>query len=392
MEKQKSNASVEIDLARIADEWPRSEDGSLYLNTGSCGVKPKCVLEALQRGAQKLNANPTDFTFLSTEAIESARFEVASLFNIPEECLLFTSNTSFGLQLVLQSFLRLPQDELITTDSEHGSLSAIARLLEEERQVTVKRCTITADLNDEQLCQLLLRQVTPKTKLVVVSEIHCYSGWRPNLFPLVQQLKEAQIPLLVDGAHAPGQGPCSPSSYPMWVGSGHKWMGGPNGTAFVYVSRELIHHLRPLTIGDRYFEKYERPIQRFEWSGTADNLRWLGLAAACQLQGKLDIEKVERRQAQLVTYLRSRLSEMKHVTVRTPSKGRTTGLLAFTVDPAYVAVPDLRAYLWEQHKIWVQPDLKFGKPEHGARISCHVANSEEDLDHFIEAFSKAIKS
>ena len=178
----------------------------------------------------------------------------------------------------------------------------------------------------------------------------------------------------------------------MWVGSGHKWLGGPNGTGFLYVSKDLIDRLRPVTIGDRYFDKYEQPIKRFEWSGTCDNSRWLGLAAACQLQHNLHIEKIEKRQAELVRYLRSRLAEFEHITIRTPLNGRTTGLLAFTMNPEYLAVPNLQTYLWEEHKIWTQPDFKYGNVGHGLRISCHVATSEEDLDRFVQALSKAIKS
>jgi selenocysteine lyase/cysteine desulfurase len=196
------------------------------------------------------------------------------------------------------------------------------------------------------------------------------------------------VPLLVDGAHAPGQGLCRPGRYPLWVGSGHKWLGGPNGTGFVYARPELVSRLEPVWLGDRFYNYSDSEILRFEYQGTADVARWLGLASACQVSLALGPEKIAERQACLVDYLRRRLIDLPAHEIRTPAvASEASGMLTATWSPQHVAVPDLREALWQRYRVWIQPDFFYGQPGHGMRISCHPANTYQDIDRLIEALS-----
>src|SRR6185436_7603422 len=97
--------------------------------------------------------------------------------------------------------------------------------------------------------------------------------------PVVDALAKTDIPLLVDGAHSPGQDFCHPAKYSMWVASGHKWLGGPNGTGFAYVAPHLVPKLQPVLLGDHYYNFADTDLTRFESKGTSDVVRLLGLEA-----------------------------------------------------------------------------------------------------------------
>jgi Selenocysteine lyase len=253
--KSIGNALDERHRAIVEREFPRAFAGVTYLNAGSAGRKPNSVLDAVSAGWQHLNINPTLTTFLEEDWISSARNAAAKLFSVNVKNLLLTDNTTAGLQLIMQSFLKNPGDELITTDHEHGSVKTVIRHLEETRGVVTRMHSLDAGVSSNQFCLNILSSVSERTKLVLLSEIDCFTGWKPDLNTIVESLEMLDVPLLVDGAHSPGHLLSRPGAYPMWVGSGHKWLGGPNSTGFAYVSQELIPRLEPVWLGDYFFNK-----------------------------------------------------------------------------------------------------------------------------------------
>ena len=383
----------ELDLDLVRSEWPQEQRDGIYFNSGSCGVKPVSVLSAIQNGWLRLNQNPTRMTFLESEIWERTRALASNLFGVNKEGLILTGNSTYGIQQIMQTFLINAGDEFICTDQEHSCVKTISRYLSETRGIITRQYFVEPSTGSEAFCQDILDMVDSKTKLVLVSQINCLSGWRPNLQALAGELKRLSIPLLVDGAHAPGQGPVSISRFPLWVASGHKWMGGPNGTGFLFVDSKYIDELKPLCIGDRYYDGNEcaSNVHRFEWPGTCDLVRWLGMQAALELQVRLGPEAIAARQKQLQGYLRNAIAGLAAPIITTPNvQGETTAILSLRWDSAQVHVPDLREYLWNEHKIFIQPHFASAVPGHGMRISTHIYNTESEIDLLVWALQRVI--
>ncbi|MBY0358122.1 MAG: aminotransferase class V-fold PLP-dependent enzyme [Candidatus Obscuribacterales bacterium] len=391
MEKTVSERPL-LDMALLGREWPELNE-STYLNSGSCGIKPQSVLKAIENGWQKLNQNPTITTFLDQEPWESARKISAQLLGLPDQSLLLTPNSTYGLQMVMQSFLLKPGDELVMTDHEHGCVNTLAEYLTKTRGIVVKKAQMEPLSGSEKLTDNILQLIGPNTRLVEVSEIDCYTGWRPNLNRLVNELQGNSLPLLVDGAHTPGQGPLAARDYPFWIGSGHKWLCGPNGTGFLYVNPQYKEYLQPLCVGDRLYQTDFSELTRLEWPGTCDVVRFAGLEAACNLHLSLGQDKIRARQLQLVAYLRQALSAFPDCRIRTADiDSESSGMLAFHFPKGRLPEVDLREQLWQKEKVWIQPD--FACPEDinsGMRISCHVYTKEQDIDRLIEILQRLLK-
>ena len=180
---QLEEAEAALDQTLLLSEFPSSEkepERCIYLNTGSCGRKPASVLAAINQGWQKLNINPTYATFLDEEPQNSARYAIAKLLGVDSSNLILTQNSTQGLQLIMQSLLREAGDHFITTNTEHGSVNTIARYLAEEHGVTTSRVNADPKLGSAALCQALLAHVTAQTRLILVSQISSYTGWRAN--------------------------------------------------------------------------------------------------------------------------------------------------------------------------------------------------------------------
>ena len=315
----------------VAVEFPSEMDNSIYFNTGCCGRKPTSVLAALARGHERVNANPCHNTFNDSSAIEQARRAVAALLDVNPQDIFLAVSTSNALQILLQSFLLKPGDELVTTDQEHGSLRTIARYLSERRGIVVRRYRLEDDadkLDSIATCRGILNLVNEKTKLVALSALFSYSGWLPDLSQLATELKDRRIPLLADCAHGPGQILCRPAGkFPLWVGSGHKWLGGPNGSAFVYVDRDYAQALQPVSLGDTYYDKVLKnpaDLARLEGMGTSDTTRWSGLTGAIDLHLSVQAASFDYQRG-LACYLRERVEALLQPILRVNNQYEQSG-------------------------------------------------------------------
>lgn len=380
-------ATKPIDLSLVRQEWPPQPDDSVYFNTGSCGRKPRRVLKAIEDGWRWLNENPTVATFLDPAPMDAARTALAeAIGGVEASDILLVQNSTQALHLVLNSFLLGPGDEVVTTTHEHGSVNTILRWLAETRGVVVRKVPVEPLNGESVFVEQVKALLNGRTRLVQCSEIDCYTGWRPDLIPLAELLKERGIPFLIDGAHSLGQGPCAGSNFELYAGSCHKWLGAPNGTGFLYCSKRFAERLKPLWISDHFYNQNESALSKFEFQGTADVVKWLGVRAACELEKEITQQAIANRQRELVTFLAERLRGLAGAQIRTPlAPGETSGLLCVTWEPDRVPVSHIRDHIWEKYKIWTQPDFCYGLPGHGLRLSCHVSIETGDIDRLIDA-------
>src|SRR5690606_22858583 len=83
-----------------------------------------------------------------------------------------------------------------------------------------------------------------------------------------------QIPVLIDGAHAPGSVPIDLGALgaDFYVANLHKWAMAPRSSAFMVVAAEHHHWLHPAVISWGFGTGL---TQEFDWVGTRDPTPWL---------------------------------------------------------------------------------------------------------------------
>ncbi len=252
-----------------------------YLNHGTVGVVPRRVLAAQQALRDRIERQPAAFmlrelfTFAGAPRpggtlIRQAAGRVASFVGASADDLVFVDNTSSGVSTVLRSLDLAPGDELVVTDHVYGAVTLAARAVAADHGATVRVVEVPYPAFDTGvLMERLAAALTPRTRLVTVDHIASETA---IVFPVreVAALCRARgVPLLVDGAHAPGSlaldVPSIGADY--YVANLHKWAMAPRSCAFLWAAPERQAGLHPLVLSWGAGGGY---TAEFDWIGTRD--------------------------------------------------------------------------------------------------------------------------
>src|SRR3981081_3614722 len=97
----------------------------VFLNHGSFGACPKAVLEDQRCWQLEMERNPVDFLGRrSAELLSDARMTLGASLGARADDLIFVPNSTTGVNIVGQSFLLHPGDEVLATDHEYGACDA----------------------------------------------------------------------------------------------------------------------------------------------------------------------------------------------------------------------------------------------------------------------------
>jgi isopenicillin-N epimerase len=136
----------------------------------------------------------------------------------------------------------------------------------------------------------VLAVVTGRTRLVVVDHITSPTGLILPIAEIVEEL-EPDIPVLVDGAHGPGQVPLDLQSLgaSWYAGNLHKWVCAPKGAGFLHTRADKRDLTVPTVISHGWNAEVpdgsSRYRELFDWTGTDDFTPWLVVPEAIAVIG-----------------------------------------------------------------------------------------------------------
>jgi L-cysteine/cystine lyase len=224
-------------------------DQLAYLNAGSMGPLARATVNAMQAQehadlGRGRGGKPYVDGMLALR--EQVRAGLAAIIGVPAENVALTFSTTESCNIVISGLRLQPEDQVVTTDTEHFGL--IGPLHASGATV---RVAAVRTLPPEQALEAILGEITPRTRLVAISHVSWQTG---NLLP-VEEIQEASgVPLLVDGAQSAGAIAVDASRFDFYTVSGQKWLCGPDSTGALYVrDPEGLHVALPTYFSqDRY--------------------------------------------------------------------------------------------------------------------------------------------
>jgi len=206
------------------------------------------------------------------ELRDRARAALAGLVGVDPSLVALTASTTDGCNIVVSGLGLGPDDEIVTTSSEHfGMLGALS--------VSGARVVVVDPEPDA-----ILAAVTPRTRLLALSHVLWTTG---KVLPVHHLREQTGIPVLVDGAQSIGAIPVAAAGVDFLTISGQKWLCGPDSTgALVVADPERLSVTSPSYFAQAGYERdgtFERRpgAARFEPN-------WLSAAALAGLLAALE--------------------------------------------------------------------------------------------------------
>lgn len=263
----------------VRAEW-RLDPDFLTVNHGSFGATPVRVLAAQEDWRRRMEAQPTRFMSQLPEALRAAAAVLGGFLGARGQDLAFVENATTGCNAVLRSLSFRPDDEILVLDHGYGAVRNTVRFVAERAGAKLTEAMIPfPGAAPAGIVAAVAAALTPRTRLAVVDHITSASAMVVPVAEVAAVCRAAGVPMLVDGAHGPGQiGLDLPALGVDWyTGNCHKWLCAPKGSAFLWTSPARQAATHPVTISHGLGQGYTR---EFDWTGTRDPSAVLSVPAA----------------------------------------------------------------------------------------------------------------
>ena len=380
----------------------------VYLDSGATSQKPRCVLDAMDRYYEEINANihrgAYQIAEQSTMAVEDSRAALARFVGAPSAAeIVFTKNATEAINLVAHSWGRTnlaDGDVVLLTALEHHANIVPWQQLAADRGVEIR----WIPLNDDGRLDLTdLDRLLDGVRMVAVSAASNVLGTLPPVRRIADAAHAVGALCLVDASQWV---PHLPTDVTGWdcdfvAFTGHK-MCGPTGIGVLWGRRELLDAMPPFLGGGSMiqnvtfdgFTPADVPT-RFE-AGTQPIAEIVGLHAAVDYLEALGMDAVRQHELELTSYSLRTLAERfgDELAIHGPDtvedRGGTLSLAYRDIHPH-----DLSQVL-DQHGVCVRAGHHCAKPlmkvlgvNATARASLYLYNDESDVDALADGLAAA---
>ncbi len=344
----------------IRAHWGLDPDVT-FLNNGSFGATPRVVLDAVRQTHLEMEAEPVRFHARELPGrIAAARTAVASFVGADEAGLAFVQNATTGVNAVLRSFPWQPGDAILLADQTYNAVKQTAIWVSKRYGVELQWAKLPFPLDRaDQMVTPWLEAATSKTRLAVIDHVSSPTAMVLPVARIVAELHGKGVPVLVDGAHAPGLLPLDLATIgaDFYVANLHKWAYAAKGSAILHVAEAWREMMSPVCISHGYRQGLRA---EFDWTGTMDPSPYLTAPVALEFWRRMDVELggVAAFNHALVRRGRTLVSAALGTDLPHPDDALLYGPMAATLWPEpfsgdYRQVADLNRRMYDDHRIEV---------------------------------------
>lgn len=358
----------------------------INLNNGGCCPSPRVVHEALKRYLDISNQAPVYHMWQILEPnIESVRRRLAAEFGCDPEELAITRNASEALQIAQLGLDLRAGDEVVTTNQDYGRM--LDTWEQRVRRDGIKLKKVSFPVPPKSMTELsdrLLSAITPATKVLHFCHITNLTGQIFPVKPICDEARRRGIKTVVDGAHAFAHFPFKGRDLgcDFYGTSLHKWLLAPIGTGFLYVRREHIEPLWPLTPAS---DARRKDIRKFEEIGTHPAANHNAIAEAMTFHEGIGVERKSARLRYLRDRWARRLAADSKIRIHTNLDAAHSCAIG-TVQVVGTPTAKVVEQLWTRWRIIATPIVH--AEYEGVRVTPNVYTTLEEIDTFASAMEE----
>jgi selenocysteine lyase/cysteine desulfurase len=373
------------DIAVERREYP-GLDGRIFVDHAAVAQISRGVQRAMAEQTERHVRDALLASRQSAAVYDVGRERAAVLVGARADRVAYVQNTSYGISLVALGLDWRAGDNVVVPALEFPSnllaWKALARRGIAVRQLDSHDGRVTADA--------VRGAIDDRTRIVAVSHVQFYSGYRVDLAALAAVCRAHDALLVVDGTQSVGALTVDMrgDSVDVVVVSAHKWMLGPLGIGFMALSDRAFERIMPpvvgwLSVNEPFAFRRELDLlpdaRRFE-PGTENAAGIYGLAERLRQIDALGIDRIEATVLALTRRVVER-AEAAGLDVRNPTgSGELSGISLLRRHG--VAPEALYAAI---EAAGITASLRNG----AVRISPHYYNTPDEIDQIIDVLRSA---
>jgi selenocysteine lyase/cysteine desulfurase len=386
-----------LDIARLRAETPACEK-LIHFNNAGASLMPDPVYRAvLDHLALEQCIGGYEAEAEADPVLEDFYDAFGALLNCDRSEIAYVENATRAWDMAFYSLPLKEGDRILTAEAEY--VSNFLGFLHQARRRGFEIDVAPSDASGQLDLDAMERMVTPRTRLIAITHIPTQGGLVNPAEEVGRIARRHGITYLLDACQSAGQMPLDVRKIgcQLLSGTGRKFLRGPRGTGFLYVSKSILDQLDPPFIDlhaatwtdARSFEL--RPdARRFEnWESYVAGR--VGLRAAVRYALDLGLDQVRARVTALADQLRGELARLPGVKVQDLGRVRS-GIVTFTKEDEQPR--DLQARMRAANiNVSVSSrssaQLDFGRRglSQVVRSSVHYFNTEDEIGVFCKALS-----
>ncbi len=384
-----------IDISAVRADTPACEQ-VIHFNNAGASLMPDPVFNAISSHLElEREKGGYEAETLAADQLQSFYSEFAALLACDAQEVAFIENATRAWDMAFYG-LRLEQgDRILTHDSEY--VSNFLALLQRAERRGFEIDLVPSDESGQIDVGAMEAMIGPRTRLIALTHVPTQGGLVNPAEAVGQVARKHDLIYMLDACQSVGQIDLDVNKIGCDVlsGTGRKFLRGPRGTGFLYVSAGIIDQIEPPFIdlhsaiwsGNDTYE-FAAGAKRYEnWECYVAGK--IGLARAVRYTRDLGLRSIEKRVTELATTLRDALSHVPGVTVQDLGRNKC-GIVTF--EKQGESASKLAARLLEKGINVSVTDLfsaRLDFSERGLdellRASVHYFNTQNEIDRFVEA-------
>ncbi|HEY3149289.1 MAG TPA: aminotransferase class V-fold PLP-dependent enzyme [Dongiaceae bacterium] len=384
-----------LDIARLRAETPACER-LIHFNNAGASLMPAPVYKAmLDHLALEQSVGGYEAEDDACEVLEDFYDAFATMLNCDRSEIAYVENATRAWDMAFYSLPLVEGDRILTAEAEY--VSNFLGFLHQARRRGLKIDVVPSDASGQLDLDAMERMVTDKTRLIAITHIPTQGGLVNPAEEVGRIARRHGITYLLDACQSAGQMALDVEKIgcQLLSGTGRKFLRGPRGTGFLYVSRTILERLDPpfidlhaATWTDARSFELRSDARRFEnWESYVAGR--VGLRAAVRYALEVDLDQIRARVVMLADRLREELARLPGINVR--DLGRTkSGIVTFTKEdelPRTIQERLRAAGINVSVSSKSSAQLDFGRRglSQVVRASVHYFNTEDEIRIFCKS-------
>lgn len=400
-----------MDVKRIREDFPVLErefygKPMIYLDNACMALKPKHVISAMNEyyelhpacGGRSVHKMGNQVTV----KCDMARQKIMNFLSAERsQEIIFTRNTTEGINLVARSFAFEAGDVVLTTDREHNSNQAPWHLMRKLKGI--KHEVVPSNSDNTFNMDAFEMQINDDVKMVSMVHTSNLEGYTIPAKEIIKIAHDHDAVVMLDASQSAAHSTIDVQDIDVdFISFSIHKMCGPSGMGVLYGKYDLLAAMEPFIVGgdtiyDTSYEssKYLDPPQRFE-AGLQNFSGIIGSGAAVDYLSGIGMENIRDHEISLNKIMSAKLENIPQVHIIGPKKPEMRGgIVSFWVDD--MDPHDLAMILDEVANIMIRSGMHCVHSwfkAHGingsARASAYFYNTEEEVRTFGDTLEEVV--